>query len=85
MLYLEFLSGRPYSVMSDREGGRPWAPTSHIGEGGSTGTGDSATRSWEKFSHWVCCVCVVTFDLELGQAIEVSWQDPNSHVWQVKV
>lgn len=26
--------------------------------------------SWENFSHWVCCACVVTFDLELGQAIE---------------
>ena len=22
-------------------------------------------------SHWVCCFCVVTFDLELGQALEV--------------
>ena len=28
-------------------------------------------RSWDNFSHWVCCVCVVTFDLELGQALEV--------------
>lgn len=28
-------------------------------------------RSWEKFSQWVCCVCIVTFDLELGQTIEV--------------
>lgn len=23
-------------------------------------------------SHWIACFCVVTFDLELGQAIEVS-------------
>lgn len=29
-------------------------------------------RSWEKFSQWVCCVCIVTFDLELGQTIEVT-------------
>ena len=28
-------------------------------------------RSWDNFSHWVCCMCVVTFDLELGQALEV--------------
>ncbi|VDN02296.1 unnamed protein product [Thelazia callipaeda] len=26
---------------------------------------------WEKFSRWVHCICVVTFDLELGQSIEV--------------
>ena len=36
---------------------------------------DSSERgppvSWDNFSHWVCCVCVVTFDLELGQALEV--------------
>ena len=27
---------------------------------------------WNSLNHWVSCVCVVTFDLELGQAIEVS-------------
>ena len=27
--------------------------------------------TWENFSHWVSCMCVVTFDLELGQALEV--------------
>jgi hypothetical protein len=26
---------------------------------------------WDRFSHWVHCICVVTFDLELGQALEV--------------
>ncbi|VDN55859.1 unnamed protein product [Dracunculus medinensis] len=26
---------------------------------------------WERFSRWIHCICVVTFDLELGQAIEV--------------
>ena len=26
---------------------------------------------FDNLSHWVCCVCVVTFDLELGQALEV--------------
>lgn len=28
-------------------------------------------NDWSKFSEWVHCMCVVTFDLELGQAIEV--------------
>lgn len=27
---------------------------------------------WARFSAWLECVCVVTFDLELGQAIEVN-------------
>lgn len=29
---------------------------------------------WARFSAWLECVCVVTFDLELGQAIEVGIQ-----------
>uniref|UniRef100_A0A3Q3J010 UDENN domain-containing protein n=1 Tax=Monopterus albus TaxID=43700 RepID=A0A3Q3J010_MONAL len=32
--------------------------------------GDSRCR-WARFSSWLECVCVVTFDLELGQAIEL--------------
>lgn len=30
-----------------------------------------AYEKWERFSNWVHCICIVTFDLELGQAIEV--------------
>ena len=26
---------------------------------------------WDLFSNWLHCACVVTFDLELGQAMEV--------------
>ena len=26
---------------------------------------------WDRLSNWLHCVCVVTFDLELGQAMEV--------------
>lgn len=26
---------------------------------------------WECFHNWIHCICIVTFDLELGQAIEV--------------
>ena len=40
----------------------------NVSEGASAGSG----VSWERFSQWVACVCVVTFDLELGQAMEVS-------------
>ena len=41
----------------------------NVSEGASAGSG----VSWERFSQWVACVCVVTFDLELGQAMEVSY------------
>lgn len=30
-------------------------------------------EKWERFSNWVHCICIVTFDLELGQAIEVQY------------
>lgn len=29
------------------------------------------TLPWDKFNRWVHCICVVTFDLEIGQALEV--------------
>lgn len=28
-------------------------------------------NKWNRFSEWLHCICVVTFDLELGQAMEV--------------
>lgn len=31
--------------------------------------------NWSRFSEWVHCMCVVTFDLELGQAIEVIYPE----------
>ena len=32
---------------------------------------DHVKIPWDQFSEWLHCVCVVTFDLELGQALEV--------------
>ncbi|XP_062238982.1 protein DENND6B isoform X2 [Platichthys flesus] len=32
---------------------------------------DGGRRRWSQFSCWLECVCVVTFDLELGQAVEL--------------
>ena len=32
------------------------------------------SEGWDNFYHWLCCVCVVTFDLELGQALEVRYK-----------
>ena len=26
---------------------------------------------WDNFQEWIHCLCIVTFDLELGQAMEV--------------
>ena len=33
--------------------------------------GGSHVEVFSQLSHWIACFCVVTFDLELGQAIEV--------------
>lgn len=27
-------------------------------------------KEWQRLSEWIHCICVVTFDLELGQAME---------------
>ncbi|XP_077450372.1 protein DENND6B [Stigmatopora argus] len=32
---------------------------------------EAESRPWDRLSSWLECVCVVTFDLELGQAIEL--------------
>ncbi|XP_062553267.1 protein DENND6A [Armigeres subalbatus] len=32
---------------------------------------DEKAGSWDRFSEWIHCICVVTFDLELGQAMEL--------------
>lgn len=33
---------------------------------------ETVYAKWERFTNWVHCICIVTFDLELGQAIEVT-------------
>ncbi len=39
---------------------------------GDVSKADGAGQTlWDNFSQWLCAVCVVTFDLELGQALEV--------------
>ncbi|XP_054280264.1 protein DENND6A isoform X2 [Macrosteles quadrilineatus] len=39
-------------------------------EGGQQSS-DTNPAPWDRFSNWIHCICIVTFDLELGQAIEV--------------
>lgn len=31
-------------------------------------------NDWQRLSEWIHCICVVTFDLELGQAMEVNYK-----------
>ncbi|XP_066995986.2 protein DENND6A [Anabrus simplex] len=31
----------------------------------------STILPWDRFSNWIHCICIVTFDLELGQAMEI--------------
>nr|XP_006976206.1 protein DENND6B isoform X2 [Peromyscus maniculatus bairdii] len=57
----------------------PMGPGPRQGGGGlgatrSTSSGRTTRASampWARFSAWLECVCVVTFDLELGQALEL--------------
>ena len=62
--------------MAEGGAGRGTATATVVGggEGGGGGGGDLERETWELFSNWVCCVCIVTFDLELGQALEVNMQ-----------
>uniref|UniRef100_A0A3Q2QZR5 DENN/MADD domain containing 6Aa n=1 Tax=Fundulus heteroclitus TaxID=8078 RepID=A0A3Q2QZR5_FUNHE len=41
------------------------------GPGGDEEPGEAFLLPWDRFSAWLHCICVVGFDLELGQAVEV--------------
>lgn len=41
------------------------------GENYSNSSQKQKYQIWERFSNWIHCICIVTFDLELGQAMEV--------------
>ncbi|KAL5014632.1 hypothetical protein ScPMuIL_008902 [Solemya velum] len=48
----------------------------HIGGGSTPNSPTDGPKSptvlpWDRFSNWLHCACVVTFDLELGQAMEM--------------
>ena len=61
--------------MVDRQDsvGRPLASVKPVeGDCATLAITSSPKKDWDKLSRWIACVCVVTFDLELGQAIEVS-------------
>lgn len=67
-------AGRP-ATMEARAGAGPRRAGGVLGAAGPS-SANRATRTpaapWARFSAWLECVCVVTFDLELGQALEVS-------------
>lgn len=41
-------------------------------DGPGDGESEQLLLPWDRFSAWLHCICVVGFDLELGQAVEVS-------------
>lgn len=41
----------------------------------STTNIDSDTINWQRFHEWLHCICVVTFDLEIGQAMEAIYPE----------
>uniref|UniRef100_A0A1A7WXK4 DENN/MADD domain containing 6B n=1 Tax=Iconisemion striatum TaxID=60296 RepID=A0A1A7WXK4_9TELE len=46
-------------------------PSDGFGSPRREGTEGTVDTAWARFCSWLECVCVVTFDLELGQAIEL--------------
>jgi hypothetical protein len=46
--------------------------TEDVDDEGGNKTKTSSLLPWDRFSSWIHCICIVTFDLELGQALEVS-------------
>lgn len=61
--------------MEARAGAGPRRAGGGLSTAGPKYSGRAAQGSaapWARFSAWLECVCVVTFDLELGQALEVS-------------
>ncbi|XP_015260242.1 PREDICTED: protein DENND6B [Cyprinodon variegatus] len=46
-------------------------PLDGFGSPGREAAAADSRSAWSRFSSWLECVCVVTFDLELGQAIEL--------------
>lgn len=57
-----YSSSRVMAAPADREG-HPATPC------------ESTSSDWERASEWLTAICVVTFDLELGQALEVRQGD----------
>lgn len=61
------------------------------GPGGEEGSEQAPLLPWDRFSAWLHCICVVGFDLELGQAVEVSgvpktlWSDMEKKLAAVLV
>ncbi|XP_075863002.1 protein DENND6B isoform X2 [Microcebus murinus] len=60
--------------MDAPSGAGPRRARGGLGAAGPTASGPAAgepAAAWARFSAWLECVCVVTFDLELGQALEL--------------
>ena len=65
----------PTDEQDDDGGSSSISPAEEITLPGGPGGGDEPEEPvflpWDRFSAWVHCICVVGFDLELGQAVEV--------------
>uniref|UniRef100_A0AAZ3RDY1 UDENN domain-containing protein n=1 Tax=Oncorhynchus tshawytscha TaxID=74940 RepID=A0AAZ3RDY1_ONCTS len=58
---------KPFSLESEANN----SSESRLVESANAAENAESSLPWARFSSWLECVCVVTFDLELGQAIEV--------------
>lgn len=50
------------------------SPAEELSIGPEEEDSDPVLLPWDRFSAWLHCICVVGFDLELGQAVEVREQ-----------
>lgn len=70
-LYPFLWDGRTQDDGRNRRRSGPSVMNPLDGSGSVRGEDAGGRCPWARFSSWLECVCVVTFDLELGQAIEV--------------
>lgn len=47
---------------------------SHLNSSGNSLSifNSSGSLPWDRFSAWIHCICIVNFDTEIGQSIEVN-------------
>uniref|UniRef100_A0A182X6J3 UDENN domain-containing protein n=1 Tax=Anopheles quadriannulatus TaxID=34691 RepID=A0A182X6J3_ANOQN len=71
-LILEMERGQEEQEQRKRKEADPSAVIDRQGEEQEAEADDGGTvGTWDRFSEWLHCICVVTFDLELGQAMEL--------------
>lgn len=59
---------------------RPSTSSSYSSDEDTLSSSMDMGLKFDNLNHWICCICIVTFDLELGQAIEVLYKHVQQHL-----